>query len=163
MLRILIICFTIFALAGCGGSSNKKSTAHPYFGNYKIGDAYKIQGKIYTPKVDYNYSEIGIASWYGKGFHGRLTANGATFNKNKITAAHRSLPLPSYVIVKNLENGKKIKVLINDRGPFYNNRIIDLSKKAAKKLGFSKKGIARVKVTILAKESRAIAKKLQTN
>ncbi len=122
---------------------------------YKIGTPYKINGKWYYPAVDYDYEEIGIASWYGPGFHGRKTANGEIFDQNKVSAAHRTLPMPSVVKVTNLDNGKVLqKVRINDRGPFAGNRIIDLSKKAAQELGFVNTGIAKVKVEILENESR---------
>ena len=122
---------------------------------YKIGTPYKINGKWYYPAVDYDYEEIGIASWYGPGFHGKKTANGEIFDQNKISAAHRTLPMPSIVRVTNLDNGKVLpKVRVNDRGPFAGNRIIDLSKKAAQELGFVNTGIAKVKVEILENESR---------
>ena len=122
---------------------------------YKIGTPYKINGKWYYPAVDYDYEEIGIASWYGPGFHGKQTANGEIFDQNKVSAAHRTLPMPSIVRVTNLDNGKVLpKVRVNDRGPFAGNRIIDLSKKAAQELGFVNTGIAKVKVEILENESR---------
>ena len=125
---------------------------------YKIGTPYKINGKWYYPAVDYDYKEIGIASWYGPGFHGKKTANGEIFDQNKVSAAHRTLPMPSIVRVTNLENGKVLpKVRVNDRGPFAGNRIIDLSKKAAQELGFVNTGIAKVKVEILENESREYA------
>ena len=128
---------------------------------YKIGDPYKINGKWYYPAVDYTYNEVGIASWYGPGFHGKKTANGEIFDQNKITAAHKTLPLPSIVRVTNLENGKVLpSVRVNDRGPFVKNRIIDLSKKAANELGFMNKGVARVRVEILEDESRKFANEL---
>ena len=105
--------------------------------------------------MDYQYDEIGVASWYGPGFHGKTTANGEIFDQNKISAAHRTLPMPSIVKVTNLENGLILdKVRINDRGPFARNRIIDLSKKAAEELGFIKNGVAKVRVEILEDESR---------
>ncbi len=126
---------------------------------YKIGTPYKINGKWYYPAVNYNYKEIGIASWYGPGFHGKKTANGEIFNQNKISAAHRTLPMPSIVRVTNLDNGKVLeRVRINDRGPFAGNRIIDLSKKAAEELDFLNSGIAKVKVEILENESREHAR-----
>ena len=122
---------------------------------YKVGNPYKINGKWYYPAIDYDYEEIGIASWYGPGFHGKKTANGEIFNQNKISAAHRTLPMPSIVKVTNLDNGLVLqRVRINDRGPFAGNRIIDLSKKAAEELGFVISGTARVKVEILEDESR---------
>ncbi len=122
---------------------------------YKVGNPYKINGKWYYPAIDYDYEEIGIASWYGPGFHGKKTANGEIFNQNKISAAHRTLPMPSIVKVTNLDNGMILeRVRINDRGPFAGNRIIDLSKKAAEELGFVNLGTAKVKVEILEDESR---------
>jgi rare lipoprotein A len=131
---------------------------------YKVGNPYKINGKWYYPAVDYQYDEVGIASWYGPGFHGKSTANGEVFDQNKITAAHRTLPMPSIVKVTNLENGMVLdKVRINDRGPFARNRIIDLSKKAAEELGFIKNGIAKVRVEILEDESRKYALSEQQN
>lgn len=116
--------------------------------NYKVGGPYNIAGEWYYPKEDPFYSEIGIASWYGSEFHNKQTANGEIFDKNIRSAAHRTLPLPSMVRVTNLENGKKIMVRVNDRGPFSKNRIIDLSEKAAKELGFRAKGTAKVKVEL---------------
>jgi rare lipoprotein A len=107
----------------------------------------------------YKYIAVGIASWYGYDCHGKPTASGRKFDKNKLTAAHRTLPLPSVVIVENLENGKKVKLTVNDRGPFAktNSRIIDVSQRAAELLGFRRKGHARVKVTCLPKESQLAA------
>ena len=131
---------------------------------YKVGNPYKINGKWYYPAVDYQYDEVGIASWYGPGFHGKSTANGEVFDQDKISAAHRTLPMPSIVKVTNLENGLVLdKVRINDRGPFARNRIIDLSKKAAEELGFIKNGIAKVRVEILEDESRKYALSEQQN
>ena len=130
-------------------------------GYYKVGSPYKIDGKKYTPKVNENYKETGLASWYGSDFHNKKTANGEVFDKNKITAAHKTLPLPSIVRVTNLENGKSIKVRVNDRGPFVGNRIIDLSEKTASKLGIKEKGVARVKVEYLKAESNIAIKNVK--
>ena len=136
---------------------------------YKIGNPYKINGKWYYPAVDYDYDETGMASWYGPQFHGKKTANGEIFDQNIISAAHKTLPLPSVVKVTNLDNGRILpEVRINDRGPFAKNRIIDLSKKAAEELGFVNKGVARVRVQLLEDESRKMAmlqenKKIKTN
>lgn len=124
---------------------------------YKIGAPYQIKGVWYYPKTDYGYVEEGIASWYGPNFHGKQTANGAIFNQNDISAAHRTLPMPSLVRVTNLENGKSLIVKVNDRGPFARNRIIDLSKAAAEALDMIEKGTALVRVEILAAESIEIA------
>ena len=125
---------------------------------YKVGNPYKINGQWYYPAVDYQYDEIGVASWYGPGFHGKTTANGEIFDQNKISAAHRTLPMPSIVKVTNLDNGKVLEnIRVNDRGPFAGNRIIDLSKKAAQELDFVNSGVANVKVEIMENESRIYA------
>ncbi len=111
---------------------------------------YKVRGKQYKVfSSAESFQEIGIASWYGPNFHGKKTANGEIYNMHAMTAAHKTLPLGSRVRVTNLENGKKITVRINDRGPFHNGRIIDLSKKAARRLGMLGKGFARVHVKAL--------------
>lgn len=118
----------------------------PHYGNYKAAP-YTVMGSRYFPIQDgRNYHAVGTASWYGTKFHGRDTANGETFDLYGMTAAHKTLPLPSYVKVTNLENGRVVTLRVNDRGPFYSDRIIDLSFAAAKKLGFADKGVARVKV-----------------
>ena len=114
--------------------------------HYKIGAPYKIDGKWYTPKVDERYEEVGVASWYGDDFHGKLTANGEVFDKRRLSAAHKTLPLPTLAEIENLENGRRIIVRVNDRGPFVDDRVIDLSHGAADALGFTGKGLARVRV-----------------
>jgi rare lipoprotein A len=126
-------------------------------GYYKVGTPYQIAGVWYHPKADYQYVETGIASWYGPGFHGKTTANGETYDQNDLTAAHRTLPMPSVVRVTNLENGKSIRLRINDRGPFARGRIIDVSARAAKLLGFKEQGTAKVRVEIIENESRRLA------
>ncbi|MDR1009384.1 MAG: septal ring lytic transglycosylase RlpA family protein [Rickettsiales bacterium] len=123
-------------------------------GTYKIGNPYLIDGVPYYPHENYEYSEVGIASWYGPDFHGKSTSNGEVFDTTKYTAAHRTLPLPSLVRVTNLENGASLTIKINDRGPFARDRIIDLSSAAADVLGVKQKGSARVKVEILPEQSR---------
>src|SRR4051812_41660007 len=126
-------------------------------GVYKIGDPYQINGIWYYPAEDYRYDETGIASWYGPDFHGKYTANGETYDMNDLTAAHHTLPLPSLVRVTNLDNGRQITVRVNDRGPFARGRILDLSRRSAQLLGFEQTGTAKVRVQILAEESRQIA------
>jgi rare lipoprotein A len=127
-----------------------------YQGYYKIGNPYEIDGIKYIPQK-YNYlEEVGEASWYGPKFHGKLTANGEIYNMYDITAAHRTMPMPSIAKVTNLENGKSIKVRINDRGPFANDRIIDLSKKSAQILGFEDKGVINVRVKYLSDETEEL-------
>lgn len=132
-------------------------------GQYKIGKPYQINGVWYYPAVDYNYSETGIASWYGPGFHSQYTANGEIYDENEITAAHRTLPMPSFVRVTNLENGRTLVVRVNDRGPYAHGRILDLSRHAAQLLGIEERGTARVQVDIMADESRAIAERMGGN
>jgi rare lipoprotein A len=115
-------------------------------GNVKIGQPYQINNIWYYPKDDANYDQTGIASWYGHPFHGQPTANGETYDMDDLTAAHQTLPLPSWVRVTNLDNGRSIVLKINDRGPFVNGRIIDLSRRAARLLGFYDQGTAKVRV-----------------
>ncbi len=117
--------------------------------HYKVGNPYQIQGLWYYPAVDEQYREIGVASWYGPNFNGKPTANGELFDKNALTAAHRTLPMPSIVEVHNLDNGRKVIVRVNDRGPFAKDRIIDLSEAAATKLGFRNRGTANVDVRFI--------------
>jgi len=131
-------------------------------GQYKVGQPYEVDGVWYYPEVNYTYRETGIASWYGPNFHGNLTANGEVFDQYSLTAAHRTLPMPSMVRVTNLENGRSIVVRVNDRGPFKNGRIIDLSTRAAQLLGFHRTGTAKVMVQILEPESRQLAAVAQT-
>ncbi len=130
-------------------------------GIYKVGDPYQIQGVWYYPAEDWNYVETGIASFYGgersgTDFHGKLTANGELYDMNSLTAAHTTLPMPSLVRVTNIENGRSIVLRVNDRGPFARGRIIDVSRRAAQLLGFEGQGTARVKVELMADESRQL-------
>jgi rare lipoprotein A len=126
-------------------------------GVYKVGKPYAVDGVWYYPKVDYSYVATGIASWYGPDFHHKRTANGEVFDMNEVTAAHNTLPLPSIVRVTNLENGRSLLVRVNDRGPFVNGRIIDVSRRTAQLLGFEAKGTAKVRVEIMADQSRQLA------
>ena len=130
---------------------------------YKIGDPYEVFGKWYYPERDLRYDKTGIASWYGNEWAGKLTANGEIFDPTLVSAAHKTLPMPSVVRVTNLENGKSLVVRLNDRGPFVAGRIIDLSKEAARRLGFLKNGIAKVRVQILAEQSLALERKAKKN
>lgn len=113
---------------------------------YKIGAPYQVGGIWYVPKEDPNYDQKGVASWYGDAFNMKPTANGEIFDKDLPSAAHTTLPLPSLVEVTNLDNGKKLVVRVNDRGPFVDNRIIDLSHEAARQLGYDRAGLAHVRV-----------------
>ncbi len=115
--------------------------AKPY-----AGPPYQVAGKWYVPAYEPNYNEVGIASWYGPTFHGKESATGETFDEMAMTAAHPTLPIPSLVRVTNLENGKTVVVRLNDRGPFVDDRIIDLSKAAGAALDLHGKGTAKVRV-----------------
>ena len=115
-------------------------------GRDQLGKPYQVRGKWYYPKEDRNYTKVGGASWYGDAFHGRLTANGEVYDMTHLTAAHPTMPLPSYARVTNLENGSSVIVRVNDRGPYSNDRIIDLSQRAAEMLDYAHSGTAKVKV-----------------
>ena len=167
MIKFLLIIFFSF-LSSCTSvelAANlgkkvflKKDLSDKSNGIYKIGNPYIVDGKRYYPKKDLNYDEKGIASWYGPKFHGKLTANGEIFNQYKLTAAHKTLPIPSAVKVTNLKNNKSLIVRINDRGPFVNDRIIDLSYQSAKKLNLLKSGTGFVRVQLLRSESLLLEK-----
>jgi len=118
-------------------------------GRDQIGKPYKVRGRMYYPKEDRNYSKMGLASWYGEAFHGRLTANGEIYDMTHLTAAHPTMPLPSYARVTNTENGASVIVRVNDRGPYSHNRLIDLSSRAADLLDYKRRGTAKVKVDYL--------------
>ena len=132
---------------------NNISSPKPIF---KIGQKYMIKGKFYFPKKDLYYNKTGIASWYGPKFHGKITANGEIYDQNAFTAAHKTLPLPSAVKVTNLENNISVVLRVNDRGPFVNDRIIDLSSKAADILDLKRNGTGLVRVTVLKNESEIL-------
>ncbi len=150
LIRFMVISAIVFALTACGGGYQPQFSSAPSptptVGVYKVGNPYKVRGRWYRPKEDPYYDRTGIASWYGPKFHGHLTANGETFDMNEFSAAHTTLPMPSYVKVTNLENGRSLVVRVNDRGPFVDNRIIDMSRRAAQELGFAMKGTAKVRV-----------------
>jgi rare lipoprotein A len=142
-------------LAACSSTpSRDETTGKPIAtasapARFKIGKPYKIDGKWYYPKHDPSYDVVGVASWYGDDFQGLATANGEVFDKNRITAAHTTLPLPSLVRVTNLANGKSLVMRVNDRGPFVDDRLIDLSQAAARELGYEQYGLAKVRVQFL--------------
>jgi rare lipoprotein A len=110
---------------------------------------YQVSGQWYFPQADPNYDEVGTASWYGYPFQNRHTADGEVYDQELITAAHKTLPLPCIVEVTNLQNGRSIRVRVNDRGPFVGGRLIDLSKAAAEQLGFDRRGTTRVRVRFI--------------
>jgi len=116
-------------------------------GRRQVGKPYSIAGKVYTPmEKPEGYSANGLASWYGSAFHGRLTSNGEIFDSDALSAAHATLPLPSYVRVTNKGNGRSVVVRVNDRGPYHRNRVLDVSKKTAELLDFKRTGTAQVEV-----------------
>lgn len=126
--------------------TNKRSRLPRGGGRDQVGKPYQIKGKWYYPKEQPGYSKAGKASWYGDAFHGRLTANGEIYDMTHLSAAHPTMPLPSYARVTNLKNGSSVIVRVNDRGPYAHGRIIDLSKRAAEMLDYTHSGIAEVKV-----------------
>ena len=142
--RIITLIILCAVLNGCG--VGPQLTSAPPVPGVKIGNPYKIAGKWYTPAANPNYNQVGVASWYGPGFHNKKTANGETYNMNALTAAHTTLPMPSYVRVTNLENNRSLLLKINDRGPFVDDRLIDVSRRGAQLLGFEKRGTTRVRV-----------------
>ena len=159
--HLLALAVGCLALANCSGggkldpkygvSASSRVTAPgapvPKGGGvYRVGKPYTIAGREYVPQEDINYSAVGMASFYSSDFHGRSTANGEVFDMNSISAAHPTLPLPSYARVTNLANRRSIVVRVNDRGPYVGDRIIDLSAQTAKLLGFHGHGLAKVKV-----------------
>jgi rare lipoprotein A len=165
-LRFLVVVLAAFSIGACSETQLLFHTAKKLSrvsgdsqsqGKYKVGKPYQISGVWYYPQVDYGYDETGIASWYGPGFHGKKTANGETYDQNALTAAHRTLPMPSLVEVTNLQNGRSLRLTVNDRGPFAHGRIIDVSRRASQLLGFHRRGTARVRVRILPAESRIMA------
>ena len=133
--------------SGSGASPAAQAAPPPKDVPYKLGRPYVVKGVRYVPRDDRSYDRIGMASWYGKAFHGRTTASGRKFNMYEMTAAHTTLPTGTQVRVTNLANGRSAVVVVTDRGPFTKGRIIDLSWAAADYLGFVKHGTARVRVT----------------
>ena len=169
-MKKILLCMLLSAFVfGCTDngllfrSNGKNYVSHDKNGVYKIGEPYQINNIWYRPEENYKYKEVGIASWYGPDFHKGITANGETYNMYELSAAHRTLPLPSIVKVTNLDNGKSVVVRVNDRGPFVNNRIIDLSKAAAEQLDFTQAGTAKVRVEILEDESKELKKNILKN
>ena len=147
ILKIFLFILGLSALVSCAGGGNaEKAPTGTGKGVYKVGDPYIVSGTKYHPKADDTYDKIGLASWYGAQFHGRKTANGEIYNMNHLTAAHTTLPMPSFVKVTNLSNGRWLVLRVNDRGPFVGNRLIDVSRRSAQLLGFQDKGVTKVRV-----------------
>src|SRR5207302_8170945 len=157
------------ALAACSSSTGNFGSIDPRYGVaasprvvepgqpvpkgggvYRVGQPYMVGGRMYFPQADPHYRAEGQASWYGEDFHGRLTANGEVYDMHSLSAAHPTLPMPSYVRVTNLTNHRSLIVRVNDRGPYHGNREIDLSGKAAELLDFRERGLARVRVEFVA-------------
>ena len=138
--------------AGCASTDQEQGVSvPPNAGIYKVGNPYQIGDTWYYPREQPDYDETGVASWYGPTFYGHPTADGEIYDAQALTAAHRTLPLPVNVRVTNLDNGKSLIVRVNDRGPFAKGRIIDVSERAAKLLGFYDFGTAKVRVTYVAR------------
>ena len=148
IIRLALAASATLLAAACA-TQPSRTGGHAPSPHYKVGKPYKINGRWYRPAEEPDYNKRGVASWYGDDFHGRPTANGEIFDMGEMTAAHTTLPMPSMVEVTNLENGRRAVVRVNDRGPFAHNRIIDLSRAAARKLGFEHKGLANVRVRYL--------------
>lgn len=138
-----------------------RQDSEEYSGYFKVGEPYQIYGVSYIPQDYEEYEETGMASWYGDKFNGKETANGEIYNIESITAAHRTLPLPSMVRITNLKNNKTLVVRVNDRGPFAKERVIDVSQKAADLLGFKDQGTTMVKVQLLRNDTDRLLEDLK--
>ena len=166
---LLFLLFALIAFVGEGCASNPL-IADGAGGRYVVGGVYKVKGVKYRARVNLNYVETGMASWYGRAFHGKKTANGETYDMNTLSAAHKTLPLPTYARVTNRKNGRSVIVRVNDRGPYKSdhgtdtrNRIIDVSRKAAQMLGFLRAGIAPVEVRYIGRARPSNATRLTRN
>jgi rare lipoprotein A len=163
--RVLGVVAMALTVANCGSNSQQRAGIDPRYGvrpspkmvadgqpvpkggGYdKTGKPYVVAGRLYVPREDRNFSAVGLASWYGPSFHGRATANGEVFDRDSVTVAHPTLPLPSYVRVTNMLNGRSIIARVNDRGPYHSNRLVDVSERVASALNFRHLGTARVRV-----------------
>ena len=170
--RFAAVATACLTLAQCGSASKLTNKLDPKYGvsasprvvqsgeavprgggTFRVGRPYTVAGRMYVPEEDRDYSAEGLASWYGDDFHGRQTANGEVFDMTSISAAHPTLPMPSYARVTNLRNGKSLIVRVNDRGPFHANRVIDVSYRAASLLEFERIGTARVRVEYVGRAS----------
>ena len=164
----LLVCGSVAALAGCAQPLNKNLRSKEYFassiygaasprvvadgeavprggGQYLVGRPYTIAGKTYVPhEVGSSFTQTGMASYYGAAFHGRRTANGEVYDMASVSAAHPTMPLPSYARVTNTRNGHSIIVRVNDRGPYHSNRVMDVSSRVAEALDFKRFGTAPI-------------------
>ena len=167
MKNFMLLAFVAVILSGCSRTEYVAHVAKQIVlpqdapsksvGYFKVGSSYKIKGRRYYPTETYDMTEKGSASWYGPGFHGKMTANGEIFDENELTAAHRTLQLPSVVRVTNLDNGRSVILRVNDRGPFAHDRILDVSKRGATVLGFKDKGVANIRLEVMSDQSREVA------
>ncbi len=162
IIPIAVLVALVSGLAACSRGAPSRSSQEPLTpsprlvhegqtaprggGSYKIGQPYQIAGRWYVPQEDHSYDRQGLASWYGADFHGRKTANGEIYDMNALTAAHPTLPIPSYAYVTNARNGRTVLLRINDRGPYARDRILDLSRASARALGTEAQGVAEVRV-----------------
>lgn len=161
--RLLAIsALSTLLVSGCAGSTAPPTPPANVFGQeqrllppgeipkgggiYKVGNPYQVKGRWYIPSEQPGYDKTGWASWYGSKFHGKRTSNGEIYNMHALTAAHQTLPMPSYAYVTDLDNQRTVLVRINDRGPFKNDRMLDVSARVARELGFKTQGLARVRV-----------------
>lgn len=152
--NLICIVLASFIISSCG---HKAYRLPRYPHTPPTQQPYEINGRVYYPLPSaVGYSEVGYASWYGKGFHGRPTASGEIYNMYAYTAAHKTLPLGTYCLVENLSNGKRVVVKVNDRGPFVKNRIIDLSYSAAKAIGMIGPGVTKVRITALGQKGKRL-------
>lgn len=163
--KLLFPSLIALTLAGCSENgfwfrSGSTYDHVPEKGLYYIGQPYRIRGVLYTPAENMSYSEKGMATWYSRDSQNLLTTNGEVFDDDKMTAAHKTLPLPSLVRITNLENGNTAIVRVNDRGPAVNNRLIDVSRKTAEALEMPETGTVMVQVDILPEESRRLRDEL---
>ena len=186
--RVVAVAGTCLILANCASSDKLSSRVDPKYGvsssprvvgfgepvprgggTYRVGKPYTVGGRVYVPEENTRYRAEGLASWYGDDFHGRLTANGEVFDMTSLTAAHPTMPIPSYARVTNMKNGKSLIVRVNDRGPYHGNRLIDVSNRAATLLEFKDTGIARVRVEYVGRaplegsDDRQLVATLRTN
>ena len=155
-----IMLFFLTGLPACSSASSQKEYSHP------TQKPYVINNRVYYPiPSSYGFTQTGVASWYGEDFHGRKTSNAETYNMYELTAAHKTLPMNTILLVRNLDNNREIVIRVNDRGPFVRGRVIDLSYTGAKKLDIIGKGTARVHITALgdAKKGNADLKRMAKN
>lgn len=164
--QVIVMAVTALALVACSTSAPTRKVGRMPRNDElpkgdqgvqrKVGNPYKVAGVWYYPKEDPTYDKIGYASWYGRDFHGKKTANGEIYNMNALTAAHKTLPMPTFVKVTNLENNRSIVLRVNDRGPFVSGRLIDVSRRGAQLLGFEKQGVTRVRIQASDEQGRVL-------